>query len=109
MPQPASLRNTRSNSNPSNHSIQEIIRDELRAFKDKFKEELKADLSETLVNMLKEELNVLRREITDQRREIVDLKRRLESLESRLHDRGNEDILQEMSQRLQKREYLILT
>ena len=106
-------RQTRSTTNSNNipasvnaSNIRDTIKDELNVFKLELREELKKELSTTLTTTLREELRHLKQQVEDQRKEIDNLKNNLVAIRSANID-APETFFNEMSQRLQKRDYLI--
>ena len=113
MPHTPIQRLTRSNINSNSSctaahttAIRDIIKDELNAFKKEFRDELKKEISTTLTDLLREELRVLKQEVSEQRQEIDDLKKSLSAINTSNGD-FSEKIMNEMTQRFHKREYLI--
>ena len=112
-PNQRQLRSTTSSSNTCTttnaSNIREAAKDELKAFRNELREELKKELSTTLITTLREELKFLKQQVADNRREIDELKEALVEIRSSNNYPAPEVFFNEMSQRLSKREYLILS
>ena len=89
--------------------IRGVIKEELNTFKRELrvemKEELRGELSAMLSKLLKEEMSVLRQQITEQKKEIEDLK---VNITTRTNDLS-ESVMNEISLRHRKRDFLIVT